>query len=356
MKILSSTLFFLTLLITGCSNINHSVQSTLYERTTPSEDSEKKYKFIGFSGNPIFVDSNSIFEIKISEIMPGWIHQGVSQQMPFEKHNLPQECKKKSEKKHDCKHYTSWKDEIADQLYGKELWIVSKIESINKNDVLERNSKVYYNATNVKLNSLSFAPIPLDIDELKLFSHASDSAYRLSIKVYEVKGFDFKREALKAYDNNPGISGLIVSGWEVLKNTFGSLAGDIIENQWKNKSKDDLFIERLLLANDAVIEFQGMISILRDSSVFDNVSYKKGEYILYDPYKSNNFNSTFDDKSTYETALNSLSKEIDLNQKNINRTYLKLTIEQSVPKIDKIDKSNGNYTKVKEFLDNIQVD
>lgn len=243
------------LFLSACSNVNHSVQSTLYLKPPGAGNN---YDFVPFSGNPIYVDNNSVFEIRIDEIMPGWIHQGVIQNMPLEKHNETSECTEDNNDGKPC-YYTSWTDEIADQLYGKELWIVSKIESISNNDILERNSKVYFNATNVKLNSFSFKPIPLDVDELNLFSHSSDSAYRLTIKVYEVQGFSIKKEALKAYDSNPGISGLLVSGWEVIKNTVGALAGELIENQWKTKSKEDQFIERLLLENGAEIEFQGVM-------------------------------------------------------------------------------------------------
>lgn len=343
------------ILLTACSNVNHSVQSTLYSKTTPGGTN---YDFVQYSGNPIFVDDKSVFEIRINEIMPGWIHQGIIQDKPLEKHNKDSGC---TEDKNDGKpcYYTSWTDEIADQLYGKELWIVSKIESVNKNDILERNSKVYFNATNVKLNSLSYKPIPLDIGELNLFSHASDSAYRLTIKVYEVKGFDVKREALKAYDSNPGISGLLVSGWEVIKNTVGALGGEIIESQWKTKSEEDQFIERLLLANGAVVEFQGVMNILRKQNELDVTVGPIGkiqEYMLYDPYKSDDFSSSFDSKTSYQTALGKLENSIDMSTPNIERTYLKFTVEQSLEDIPTVAIGVTGYADAVKFLERVKRD
>lgn len=346
-------------LLAGCSNTNHSVQSTLYSQVAPESN---HYDFVPYSGNPIFVDRSSVFEIRINEIMPGWIHQAVVQDKPLEKHNQSTAC---SEVNDDgggepC-YYTSWSDKISDQLYGKELWIVSKIESVNKNDILERNSKVYFNATNVKLNSLSFKSIPLDIDELNLFSHSSDSAYRLIIKVYEVQGFDIKREALKAYDNNPGISGLIVSGWDVIKNTVGALAGEVVESQWKTKSEEDQFIERLLLENGAVVEFQGVINILRKESELNSIAGPVGktqEYLLYDPYKSRDFDSSFDSKAKYKAALENLESSIDLSTPGIEHTYLKFTVQQSLEEIP----SGANvtalvgYSEAIEFLKRVKRD
>lgn len=344
-------------LLAACSNVNHSVQSTLY---TKSAAAGNNYDFVPYSGNPIFVDDNSVFEIRIDEIMPGWIHQGVIQDKPLEKHNMASGCTEENNNGKPC-HYTSWTDEIADQLYGKELWIVSKIESINKNDILERNSKVYFNATNVKLNSFSYKPIPLDVDELNLFAHSSDSAYRLTIKVYEVQGFDVKREALKAYDNNPGISGLLVSGWEVIKNTVGALAGEIIESQWKTKSEEDQFIERLLLENGAVIEFQGVMNILRKQNELNPTTGPIGktqEYMLYDPYKSDDFDSSFDSKDKYKTALGKLESSIDMSTTNIERTYLKFTVEQSLEEMPNVAAVAGlqGHTDAVKFLKRVKRD
>ncbi|AOT06984.1 hypothetical protein [Pseudoalteromonas luteoviolacea] len=326
------TLIVICCFLFGCSHTNHSIQATLYKETSTDSDT---YDFIQFSGNPIFVDSNSVFEVRIEEIMPGWIHQGVVQNAPLEQHNQNPDCDDSDDSDDSddgpC-FYNSWDDNIADQLYGKELWIVSKIESINKNDILERNSKVYFNATNVKLNSFSFKPIPLDIEELNLFSHSSDSAYRLTIKVYEVQGFNIKKEALKAYDNNPGISGLLISGWEVIKNTFGALVGEVIENQWKERKEEEQFIERLLLENGAVIEFQGVMQILRKKDELRKTGPvgKIEQYLLYDPYKSADFNSSFSSINTYQAALAELEKTVDLNIKNVKRTYLKFTVQQSL--------------------------
>lgn len=345
------------LLASGCSTTNHSVQATLYGPSSPEADT---YDFVPFSSNPIFVDEKSVFEIRIDEIMPGWIHQGVVQNGPLEQHNVNVDCGNKGSQ--SC-YYTSWTDGVADQLYGKELWIVSKVESVNKNDVLERNSKNYFNATNVKLNSFSFKPIPLDIDELSLFSHSSDSAYRLTVKVYEVQGFDIKREALRAYDQNPGISGLLLSAWEVVKNTIGAFAGESVENHWKKKSDEDQFIERLLLENGAVIEFQGVVHILREADLLDSVEGPFGleqQFVLYDPYKSYGFDSSFASKRDYKAALSILENAVDLSAPNMEKSYLKFTVQQSLnlTELPVVEPAGGeaSYAKAVRFLEEIELD
>lgn len=338
--------------LVSCST-NHSVQATLYKEEKPESS---VYKFVGFSSNPIFVDEKSTFEIRMTKIRPGWIHQGVKQKKPLEQWNAIQNCEENEATvdkvlQKRC-FYTNWDNDIADQLYGKELWVLTKIESVNANDVLEKSNKVFFKATNVKLNALSFLPIPLDVSELDLFTHRADSAYRMTIKIYEVQAFNIKREAFKTYSSNPGLIGLFASAGNVLKNTLGALGGEVIENWWEKNNEDEQFVERILLSHGAVVEFQGSIHILRKKN---QLSLAKGhlskaqEYLLYDPYKSRDFDSAFEKKDTYAKNLLDLSQDVDLNVDRIDRTFIKLRVEQSlthIPETEEILKARRSEGKL----------
>lgn len=85
---------------------------------------------------------------------------------------------------------------------------------------------------------------------------------------------------------------------------------------------------------------------------------KVQEYMLYDPYKSDDFDSSFDSKDKYKAALGNLERSIDMSTTNINRTYLKFTVEQSLEEIPSVAgiAALPGYADAVEFRKRVKLD
>ena len=334
----------LTVVIGGCST-NHYSEAILYKQKA---DVEHIYQIPDSGNNPIYVDSNSIFELEIEYLQPGWIHNGES--MPT---------------LNDDSHI-GFEKKITTHLYGKELWLLTKIESLSSDDVLERNSKTYYKTTNIKLNSESYAKVALDQSEKVIFTHEADSQYRIIFKLYEVEGFNIKKAAIKAYDDSPGLAGIFLVIGETITSTLGSLAGSIVTDLWKSANEEQLFVERLLLENDATLEFQGALHVLRKDGILNvNTPIQESQYVLYDKFKSDNWDTHFSDKETYQKRKKEKDQEIDISKGTDSldtKSYIKLKVTEALPAPSERlggnpkDNNNGLSSKQIEFLNSIKVD
>ncbi|MEM7625561.1 MAG: hypothetical protein AAF333_08035 [Planctomycetota bacterium] len=341
----------------GCVQENHFSEAMLYKQKNGNVFAPQ-----GIGSNPVFVDSNSVFKIEIERIKPGWIHNGDS--MP----SL------------DDSQYVSFSNEITSHILGKELWLITRIDSLSANDVLERNSKVYFKATNVKFNSESFSEMAIDESEKAIFTHSADNQYRITFRLYEVDGFDIKKAAVKAYDSSPGLVGLAETAADVFLDTLGSLAGTVVSDLWDAAGEEDLFLERLLLANDATLEFQGTIYVLRSSGgLSDEMPFRDTSYILYDKFKSEGppdpddktagWNTGFRDKGSYIKVKKQRDEEVDISPPSNGdidtKSYIKIVVSEGYSRqeialrgidLDGLAASFTEKESYMKFLRNLKID
>lgn len=324
----------------GCTT-NHFSEAILYK-----QKSNNIYEIPSTGNNPIYVDTDSVFQLKIDYLQPGWIHNGESSPTL------------------DDDKYKGFEKKITSHLFGKELWLLTRIESLSAEDVLERQSKTYYKTTNIKINSESYAKVALDTSEKIVFTHGADNPYRITFKLYEVEGFDLKKAAVRAYDDSPGLAGIFITIGQTISSTLGSLAGSIVTDLWKSASEEQLFIERILLENDATLEFQGTIHILRKDGVLGvNLPLKITSYVLYDKFKSEGWDTNYSDKSSYEKMKMEKDTDIDISQQFANkidkRSYIKLELTEAIsgPATEGL-KANGfiSTQEHKSFINSIKVD
>jgi len=310
MKIIS--IFLSLFILSGCATKAHFTEALLYKGVYVSEENKDKEISCNYESkildlesqslnaspnyycrpregsNPIYVDGKSVFKIELKQINPGWIHHDKSVASFNKKAGAKERRKLNLLNKGD-------RDSVTHFL-GKELWVLTKIESVSSEDVLERSSKVYFKATSVKFNSESFAEIPLDLTETDIFTHHADSQYRITFKIYEIDHFSLKKALVSASDDNPGLYGVGESILKTLKSTAGGIGGSVVTNLFERKSKEPLFLERLLLEQGADLEFRGAINVMRRSGLLSKATpISAREYVLYDYFKSNpNVLSNFD--------------------------------------------------------------
>lgn len=331
-------IFIPLLILSGCST-NHFSEAILYK-----QNSANIYEIPETGNNPIYVDSESVFQVEIEYLQPGWIHNGES--MPTLNDD----------------NFIGFEKKITSHLYGKELWLLTKIESLSSEDVLERNSKTYYKTTNIKLNSESYAKVALDQSEKVIFTHGADSQYRITFKLYEVDGFDIKKAAVKAYDASPGLAGIFVTIGQTITKTLGSLAGSIVTDLWKSASEEQLFVERLLLENDAALEFQGTLNVLRKDGILSiGTPMQSTRYVLYDKFKSENWDTKYSDKATYQARKIEKDKNIDISPPAAGtvdtKSYFKLKVTEALSNPASADRGIATLTTNHiDFLNAIKMD
>lgn len=350
MKIFVRTIYFgaLFLVISGCTTSHYS-QAILYKGTNhtqaiktstkqelPYQESkiqENEYKISESWNNPVYVDEESSFKIIIDKINPGWVHWDTKRDVL--KHGRTRRLR----------------EDTTQHVVGKELWLLTKIESLSSEDILERHSKFYFKATNVKFNSGSFKPLALDIDERDIFQHRADSPYRITFKLYEVDGFDLKKAFLRAHDASPGLAGLVVAAKDSFTSAAEGILGSVVADLWKKGTDEQLFVERVLLESGGSLEFQGSLLVLREKNILNNTMLPALEtsYLLYDPFKSNGSLNGFNNKEEYISTLNQIPTSLSLNSPEQRtkcvaqngssslpslascETYIKLTVAQAYP-------------------------
>lgn len=254
--------------LASCTTDN-SYRAVLLDQSDPKSterydsiyDAQGRY----ISGNPINIGNDTRFSIVIDAISPGWL--------------LQQSAARKILQSNESSNQPSV---LAprDHFKDKELWVLTKISSVSSADIMETQSKQYFKASNVKFETEAFSLIPLDEAEKVIFTHLSDSAYRISFEVFEIDGFEIKQEIQRA-GQNPGISQILIDGFNTTKNILGATLGDYVTSRLKEAVGQPGALERLLLELGATREFSGQVMVHRSDKPYSE---------LYDgPYNSRNF-------------------------------------------------------------------
>ena len=237
-----------------------------------------------FGSNPIFIANDSKFTVNFNRLNPGWIFADkvrARKKRPNQSENTRKAMLRNSEwaLPNDSDRQAldpSFNQARIDHLRGRELWVLTEIRSLDTSDILETKSKIYRKTANVKLDSEAFSLVPLDVSESLIFSHASDSSYRLEVKVYEVDRVKLKRELLGVV-RSPGVQGLLNTLASSATKMVGAIGGEILESKLKAGDDDPQALERLLLQHGAALEFHGSLLILRDGSFHDRYSVNQAE-------------------------------------------------------------------------------
>ncbi|KJU85295.1 hypothetical protein MBAV_002513 [Candidatus Magnetobacterium bavaricum] len=308
------------------------------------------------SSNPIYVHADSNFTINITEIRPGWMHEGSNYTDP------------------NTENYNSWTEDRTRAMIDKDLWLIVKVSSLDNSDPLESNSKKYYHATNVKLNSASYWAVPLSDTERIVFKHDADSDYRVTFTLYSVSDFEFKQVMNKMIQD----SGLATSAIKAIKAYLKGLVGitlDSFEKEIDSEIKDHMLIERVLLEANSVAELKGSFVVLRtDKLVSDlersgdkekmeeyiktNKLCKHREFLLYDYFKSkkNDKNeavvASYKNKLEYEKLLAGIEDKYLLSTDNAYKkgAFIRFDIEE-IPDVSIALKYPNLFEKLKESAD-----
>lgn len=266
--------FVLTSLLAGCAT-DRSYRAVLLDQENPDrydviEDGTGRY----ISGNPIFIGKDTQFSIRMNAVSPGWISQRFAPSSALKREDSAS---------------TDSTSAMRDHFKSKELWILTRIKSVSPADILETRSKQYFKASNVKFQTEAFALIPLDEAERVVFSHLSDSAYRITIEVFEIDSFRLKQEIAMA-GQNPGVSQVLLDAAGTVTNILGAAVGDHVVSRLKSLADQPFAMERMLLEIGATREFSGEILVQRDTRAFSELypgeSFMSQNYFLVDWIKS----------------------------------------------------------------------
>lgn len=263
----------------GCAKYHATSASLLVvkrDKTETKTDYIKEKNLISndelyVGNNPIYLHGDTVFSVELKQVYPGWVHQNANNTRV-----APED--------------STWKRSAARQLKNRDLWVLVSIQSLSNQDPLELKTKKYFTASNVKLESESFALIPLDEKESIVFTHIVDGSYRMNIKVYEIKAFELKQALLWLKQENPGIVDVVQTGVDALGGTVKSLLGHTLFKWLEQKNEEPLFFERILMELGGVIQFHATVLFLKNNQMAEFKGLKlevdTKQYYLYDYYKS----------------------------------------------------------------------
>jgi hypothetical protein len=246
--------------------------------------------------NPVYIGTDTTFEVRIEQIRPGWVHQGERPAAP----DLAKE---------------SWARSTVDQLRGKELWLLTAIRSQDPEDPFGLSSKTYVSSTNIKMDSGSFGIVPLSEAERRVFRHDADMPYLVDFRLYEVDKIALKRELARVNRTEKGLGDMLLSVLGHLKGTLGSLVGERVTAMVKKASEEPLYFERLLLQAGGSLELQGSVLFAPTDAAKTRVENRKEKscpltrhFVLYDFYKSEGIKAgtdgaLFNDMTSYLAAM-----------------------------------------------------
>ena len=272
----------LAIALAGSGCVNHQfTEAILFEQTGRASES---FRPVGirspdgpgglFSNNPIFIASNAKFSVEIDRIATSWIHQHLSDAVPnldsavVRERGIPRAAR--------------------DHVFGRELWLLVTITSLDRTDPLETNSNHYFKATSIKYDVASQSFLPLDVSERVVFTHDADGPYRITFQLYDVEDIAFKK-AIGDLRDEPGLADFLASVGTTLSRTVGGLAGSAISRRWSEYADEQLGLERLLVRAGAEEEFRGSITLYRKDdfeSMYPGWLAFKQEYVLADILKA----------------------------------------------------------------------
>jgi hypothetical protein len=365
-----------SLLVSSCASyLQNSTKAVLFKAPEKPQTGLQRYQMqtdkqgYFFGSNPVFISSDSKFSIRINAVHPSWIAPP----------NRPLGAEGVSSISQD----DGLSQSIFEHIRGKELRLLTTVEALDTSDPLETNSKRYFKATNVKFDAQSYMLVPLDSSERYVFTHESDTSYRVKFQLFEVDNLGLKK-ALVRVSRNPGIAGVLEDIFKTATNTLGALAGDIVTEEFQRVRTEELALERLLMQSGASEEFHGTILVLRDDDFvtkYGNMSvktefsttkealkksfgddapkdieeiikaspsdvahyipdviplgYVENQYLLVDAFKCNesSANAAFD-RTNFETAFNQISdKEFLFDQRGTNLVVASEEVVQGQKKL-----------------------
>lgn len=295
------------------------------------------------SGNPIRIARSCDFRLDISELSPGWIHEGLAPRLPA------------AGDSGWSSRQDEWEKPDREHLRGNELWLLTIVRALDVDDPLQLKTKTYIRSTNIKYDSESFSLIPFDAAESRIFEHGADSSYRVSFRLYEVDGIELKRLVAGAARDNSGLWDAAGNVFAGLKGAAAALLGSPGQKLIEKFENEPIFFERLLLESGGTLEFQGSVTILVCDQPLGDTSPKQAgaaeakpesrsrDFILLDPIKSGWFGqkpgeTLFTDAAGYRAVQQHLREQVfetgpDQEQAG-SSTYLKLQVTESAASTD----------------------
>lgn len=273
------TILVSLLVVMGCGPSRHGTRAHLYQVSEYSEEQRRLTRprdpqtAAQYAQNVVFVSNDSKFSLELIRANPG----------PLQRKSTGESARDSAELR-----TRGISQEARDNLLDKELWLLTNIESLNPEDPLELRGKRYFKSSVLHLDAMEDSLIPFDEAERVLFTHESDTSYRVSIRIFEVDRVRLKRElALAAQD--PGLIEVVEAGAQTVVGTLGAALGPAVSNVFRRYRDEPLAMERLLLSSGAVEEFTGRFVIVRRGSYADNSPLSptlERSFALVDRYKS----------------------------------------------------------------------
>lgn len=258
------------LLATSCASHNHGraylMRAKSGDKIPPSIDgSEEPFRdqFKTELYNAVSIPPDTDFQVRIDELHLGFLHNNLSKMQPG----------KNDRHRHEG-------------LGGKEIWVLATAYSLDPNDPLGLNEKRFAKAFSVKVDQESFSFLPHDDLESIIFDGRSSQSYRLTIRVYEVDGFQLRK--VFAQTTGKGIAReLYDAASGVIASTTNVLFKEFVESA-KQRLEEPLTFERLMLTLGASIEFMATVDINRDGHM-EKWPDRPVRYALWDKNKDGDF-------------------------------------------------------------------
>ncbi len=236
-----------------------------------------------YGSNPVFIAEDTKFSIEINEIKPPALSY----------RKLLGRAKDDLDRARDYtfKKYGPYSNSVVEgNIRNKELWLLTTIKSQNVADPLEANSKVYVKSTQVKWDSGSHLLVPLDKNEKVVFTHESDTSYRVRFQLMEVDALAVKKE-LAILRNQSGFLNFLQVGVTTLVELLNTAVGkEYINSKIDPILQNDTAFQRFLLSLGATVEFVGEMIILREDEQFikfhNDTLFHSKEYYLVDGFRS----------------------------------------------------------------------
>lgn len=256
-------------LLTSCGPYTRHYRSYLYEQKqegTTKENNQKSDSFVVSGSNSIPVQKGHRATVRLKEIRIGFVHR---------------EMDTRSGIGYQPKIGFYWKQFTPEEgLGGKELWLLGIAVPKDPTDPLGLKSQQLVYASSIKLDQESFTFLPIDETEKTLLDVIANTSYDIDFRIYSVHGVELKRRLLLAAKSNIG-----AWAWESFSMFWtGTIKfGEELFAGLKEKAKEPLFFEQILLKAHAELEFKGTISLVavNDSNLEDG-----REFVLYDIVKS----------------------------------------------------------------------
>lgn len=162
----------------------------------------------------------------------------------------------------------------------KEVWIVCKAESIDRQSPLAPAEVRTVGYTSVKVDQSPNSLIPISGRESEVLKLTADRDYLITMKVYEVDAYALKKIIYENKDSDIA-KWVYTTAESAFKTTTNILAGSFVDRLKKSGQSS---IEEYLLAAGSDLEFQGTFYLLDAKE--NDPSLGEGKYALVDILRS----------------------------------------------------------------------